>query len=97
MINRFKDKNPSPLNNLDFLLNHTYDQIIDMAIKIEKIRIQISKVSNKLSCTLESVLLLLKIKAKLPVTEYETLRYFISPHIDNYSETCWEDATFTGI
>ena len=25
LLNRFKDKNPSPLNNLDFLLNHTYD------------------------------------------------------------------------
>lgn len=24
ILNRFKDKNPSPLNNLDFLLNHTY-------------------------------------------------------------------------
>ena len=36
LLNRFKDKNPSPLNNLDFLLNHTYDQIIEMAMKIEK-------------------------------------------------------------
>ena len=25
LLNRFKDKNPSPLNNLDFLLNHTYE------------------------------------------------------------------------
>jgi len=24
LLNRFKDKNPSPLNNLDFLLTHTY-------------------------------------------------------------------------
>lgn len=32
LLNRFKDKNPSPLNNLDFLLNHTYNQIIDMAL-----------------------------------------------------------------
>ena len=24
VLNRFKDKNPSPLNNLDILLNHTY-------------------------------------------------------------------------
>ena len=24
LLNRFKDKNPSPLNNLDFLLQHTH-------------------------------------------------------------------------
>ena len=36
LLNRFKDKNPSPLNNLDFLLNHTYDQIIEMAMKVEQ-------------------------------------------------------------
>jgi Bardet-Biedl syndrome 9 protein len=29
LLNRFKDKNPSPLNNLDFLLNHTYVQILE--------------------------------------------------------------------
>ena len=29
LLNRFKDKNPSPLNNLDFLLNHTYMQIVE--------------------------------------------------------------------
>lgn len=68
-----------------------------MAIKIEKIRVETKRVSNKLSCSLESVLLLLKIKAKLAFSEYETLRQFISPNIDNYSETCWEDITFTSI
>ena len=45
-----------------------------MAIKIEKIRVETKRVSNKLSCSLESVLLLLKIKAKLAFSEYETLR-----------------------
>lgn len=25
LLNRFKDKNPSPLNNLDYLLSHTYN------------------------------------------------------------------------
>ena len=32
LLNRFKDKNPSPLNNLDFLLSHTYNQIIEMGL-----------------------------------------------------------------
>lgn len=45
LLNRFKDKNPSPLNNLDFLLNDTYDQIIQMAMRIEQHRTEIVKVS----------------------------------------------------
>ena len=36
LLNRFKDKNPSPLNNLDFLLNHTYMQIVEAATHIEE-------------------------------------------------------------
>ena len=35
MLNRFKDKNPSPLNNIDTLLTHTYSIIIEEAGKIE--------------------------------------------------------------
>jgi Bardet-Biedl syndrome 9 protein len=31
LLNRFKDKNPTPLNNLDFLLNHTYQQLLEAA------------------------------------------------------------------
>ena len=31
LLNRFKDKNPSALNNLDFLLQHTYQQVLEVA------------------------------------------------------------------
>jgi len=36
LLNRFKDKNPNPLNNLDYLLNHTYMQIVESATQIEE-------------------------------------------------------------
>lgn len=35
MLNRFKDKSPSPLNNLDHLLTHTYSVIIATAANVE--------------------------------------------------------------
>jgi Bardet-Biedl syndrome 9 protein len=66
LLNRFKDKNPSPLNNLDFLLNHTYEQIIEMALKIEEHKNASKIVSQKLACSLEVVLLLIRVKACLP-------------------------------
>ena len=45
LLNRFKDKNPSPLNNLDFLLNHTYDSIMELALKIEQNRSDLAVLS----------------------------------------------------
>jgi Bardet-Biedl syndrome 9 protein len=66
LLNRFKDKNPSPLNNLDFLLNHTYEQIINMALTIEKYNKDYRIISQKLANCIEIVLLLLRVKAKLP-------------------------------
>lgn len=36
LLNRFKDKNPTPLNNLDFLLTHTYSKIIEMTNTVDK-------------------------------------------------------------
>mmetsp|Transcript_27459 Transcript_27459/g.26543 ORF Transcript_27459/g.26543 Transcript_27459/m.26543 type:complete len:81 (-) Transcript_27459:335-577(-) len=41
ILNRFKDKNPSPLNNLDFLLNSTYAEIIDTASDIQSLKQQL--------------------------------------------------------
>ena len=38
LLNRFKDKNPSALNNLDFLLQHTYAQVIEISTQIESLR-----------------------------------------------------------
>ena len=38
LLNRFKDKNPSALNNLDFLLQHTYAQVIEISSQIENLK-----------------------------------------------------------
>lgn len=62
LLNRFKDKNPSPLNHLDFLLNDTYDQIIQMAMRIEQHRVEIGRISQRLSCSIETILVLTRIK-----------------------------------
>ena len=70
MLNRFKDKNPSPLNNLDFLLNHTYNQIIDVSNHIDELKKHLKVVSYKLSCAVEMILILLKIRFKMTEEEY---------------------------
>ena len=93
LLNRFKDKNPSPLNNLDFILNHTYEQIINMALTIEKLNKDFKTISSKLACAIEIVLMLLRIKTKMSEDQYDILRSYFSPQIDCDSETGWEEAT----
>jgi hypothetical protein len=85
------------LNNLDFLLNHTYDQIIEMAMNIEKHRIETKKLAQKLACSLEVVLLLLRIKARLPKDQFVILRHFIPCNIDTENETGWEESTLASV
>lgn len=61
LLNRFKDKNPSALNNLDFLLSHTYRQIVDAANHVDSERENLNVASEELTSTLELCIYLLKI------------------------------------
>lgn len=38
LLTRFKEKNPAPLNNLDLLLQKSYDDTIGLANKYEHIQ-----------------------------------------------------------
>lgn len=57
LLNRFKDKNPSPLNNLDFLLTHTYGNIIEMSNKIDSERETMASAGASLSNMVEIAIL----------------------------------------
>jgi len=63
VLNRFKDKNPSPLNNLDSVLQHTYSQIITQAGNVEILRDQLAVAKAELSNTLEICILLTSLSA----------------------------------
>ena len=55
------------------------------------------KVSQKLSCCIDVVLSLLRIKAKLPLEQFEILKSYFSSNIDIDSETGWEEATLASL
>jgi len=40
LLNRFKDKNPSALNNLDQLLSASYSSIMQISQQIEDLKVQ---------------------------------------------------------
>ena len=96
-MNRFKDKNPSPLNNLDYLLGHTYNQIIQMGLEIEKLVKQHKEVSNQLGCMIECFLTCLRLKSSLPVDQFEILKKYFTSNVDIDNETGWMESTQAAI
>ena len=98
LLNRFKDKNPSPLNNLDFLLSHTYSQIIQVTNQVDNQRDQLARSAASLSNLIEILIKLTVLGASEKVTEEQQtlLRQILTPEIDdsNGAEMSWEDIMY---
>lgn len=73
LISKFKDKNPTPLTNLEKLLRDTYTEIINAATELELQLNNLLKAQNELSCALQLLLSLIKVmdinKDVLPTLE----------------------------
>lgn len=65
LLNRFKDKNPSALNHLDFLLKHTYSQVIEVGNQIEGLKNHLEETSLHLGNAVASNNLIMKTVAGL--------------------------------
>ena len=94
LLNRFKDKNPSALNNLDFLLQHTYAQVIEAASQIEVLKSDQAIVGVALSNAIVSNNLILRTLCGLGDEQFEILCQFLSPTInESQSDIGWEELT----
>lgn len=86
LINRFKDKNPTPLNNLDFLLNQTYQEMMTIATEIEEYQADLTFASHNLSCRVSIIQLLLKHKFEIDDESFELLQYHLSTEVNDLDE-----------
>jgi Bardet-Biedl syndrome 9 protein len=81
LISRFKDKNPTPLNNLDFLLNQTYQDMMNLANFIEKREEELELASHNLSSRVILIQILLKHKFEITDESYELLKHHLSSEV----------------
>lgn len=58
LLVRYKDKNAPPLENLDWLLQETHNQIVEVANAFEKHEAALKYLSNQLACTTNLILIL---------------------------------------
>lgn len=97
LINRFKDKNPTPLNNLDFLLNQTYQDMMNIANEILEDQKELKTASQNLSSRIRMIQILLKQKFKISDESFELLKHHLSADIHDFDEWGWEEHTYAAM
>lgn len=90
---RYKERNPTPFNNIDLLFEYAYRQIIEASLKREKKQQQLKEASMKLSCATSLILLLAKLNLEMPDKEFELLKNYLSPNVVDSDEMGWEEIT----
>ena len=86
LINRFKDKNPTPLNNLDFLLNQTYQEMMGTATEIEEYQNELEFAAHNLSCRVSIIQVLLKYKFNISDESYKLLKDHLTTEVTDLDE-----------
>lgn len=91
LLTRFKDKTPSPLANLDTLLDGTYKQIIAVA----DAAVDNNKEQLCAACSLSSgtrlLNLLVKLWAKMDNEEFGVLEGALNPEVSDQGDQGWEE------
>jgi Bardet-Biedl syndrome 9 protein len=93
LLVRFKDRNPSPLFNLDYLFEDTFQQLIRIADEVEKQQIALLQASNALVCATHLILLLLRYQLGGHFTkdDFKTLQHHLSPIVMDSQSQGWEE------
>ncbi|CAE7218110.1 BBS9 [Symbiodinium pilosum] len=97
LLVRFKDRNPSPLNHLDTLLNLTFEQTLLLTDAIDDVEQALRTVSCHLSAATELVLLLIKFRFGLDEDNSNVLRRHLSPEVCDTTEQGWEEKVDTSL
>jgi Bardet-Biedl syndrome 9 protein len=81
LLNKFKDKTPTTLDNLDAILEATYRQITTLADRHEQNQRELNLASQSLSCATNLYILLIALSQNLTQEEIEILEFVLTPQI----------------
>ncbi|ESO84549.1 hypothetical protein LOTGIDRAFT_222053 [Lottia gigantea] len=91
LLTKFKDKTPSPLQNLDTLLEGTYRQLLALAEAIEDNDHAQNVTSNNLSSGTYLLNYLIKLWLDLSEEEFNILTAAITPRVNDNDQHGWEE------
>jgi len=91
LLTRFKDKTPSPMANLDVLLDGTYKQLLALGEACENAQMAIIYAGSALSSATRIINFLIKLWANLSPKEVDILEKCLTPEIPESPELGWEE------
>lgn len=91
LLAHFADKNPSPLQNLDVLLNDTYDALIAGGSEVQRVQQQLLQSANQLACDTTLMVFLIRCKYELDEENSALLMSMFSPGHADLLEQGWEE------
>ncbi len=91
LIIRMKDKNPTPLNNLDTLLISTHASIIATTNALSTLDASAKALRCSLACATEYLLWTIRLCYGLDSRNFELLRAYLPPFVEEGSEIAWEE------
>lgn len=98
MLTRFKDRNPTPMNNLDFLMQKCYQDIMELGNNIEEEQVKLQACSHKLHVCAQFISFLLKLRFSLPDSFDDEIRSYIADDVlGTDAEIGWEEITYNNL
>ncbi|XP_063611687.1 protein PTHB1-like [Penaeus indicus] len=93
LLTKFKDKTPTPLTNLDNLLEGTYKQILQITDVINDNIRGLEEDGCQLSCAVRLILELVRLSVGMSDQHFALLSAAISPIVHTSMDQGWEEAT----
>ncbi|KAM4568531.1 protein PTHB1 isoform 2-T2 [Fundulus diaphanus] len=92
LLTRFKDKTPAPLQNLDTLLDATYNQVIALAEAAEENRALLEQAFVRLRSSTQLLVLLLSLWQGLTPDQTAILEATLLPLLQDTPQLGWEES-----
>lgn len=92
LLTRFKDKTPAPLQNLDTLLDATYNQMMSLAEAAEDNQSQLDQAFARLRSGTHLLVLLLSLWQGLPPDQTALLEAALLPLLQDTPQLGWEES-----
>ena len=86
LLTRFKDKTPTPLTNLDTLMEGTYRHILETTELVEECQTDVARSSNNLSCITSILVFLMQLMASMTYDEVALVQSALSPVVNTSQE-----------
>ncbi|CAN0038085.1 unnamed protein product, partial [Discosporangium mesarthrocarpum] len=92
LLVRFKDRNPTPLDSLDVVMEETYIRLLELGEGVERAQGRLRQSSNFLSCAVRLLALLMQCRFQLGMSDHALLLAHLQPDVTDTEDQGWEEA-----